>query len=185
MRIYKIFIILFFLCFNSVKANEYSLDKNFISLKDFLLLKFEIHLQQNLPRIFKGGGVMNVKYQKINYDLKIDKNDNILIMIDAIMDKQRYTSKRYFPKIRDCNQIRNKIYTNKYGYSLFSQKFNNLVDEDTLAEAINENILNISSISDNFKNEILKKTNIKIKIFHPKIEKNITCSGKLTDTTLG
>ena len=49
-------------------------------------------------------------------------------------------------------------------------------------EAINENILNISSISDNFKNEILKKTNINIKIFHPKIDKNITCSGKLTDT---
>ena len=68
---------------------------------------------------------------------------------------------------------------------IWLEKLNNLVDEDTLAEAINENILNISSISDNFKNEILKKTNIKIKIFHPKIEKNITCSGKLTDTTLG
>ena len=66
MRIYKIFIIIFFLQFNSIKADEYSLDKNYISLKDFLLLKFEIHLQQNLPSIFKGGGIMNVKYQKIN-----------------------------------------------------------------------------------------------------------------------
>ena len=185
MRIYKIFTIIFFLYFNNIKANEYSLDKNFISLKDFVILKFEIHLQQNLPRIFKGGGVMNVKYQKINYDLKIDKDDNILIMIDAFMDKKRYSSKRYFPKIKDCNQIRNKIYTNKYGYSLFSQKFNNLVNEETLAGAINENILNISSISDNFKNEILKKTIINIKIFHPKVDNNITCSGKLTDTSLG
>ena len=83
MRIYKIFTIIFFLYFNNIKANEYSLDKNFISLKDFVILKFEIHLQQNLPRIFKGGGVMNVKYQKINYDLKIDKDDNILILARA------------------------------------------------------------------------------------------------------
>tara|TARA_B100000575_G_C23129012_1_gene654539 strand:- start:994 stop:1557 length:564 start_codon:yes stop_codon:yes gene_type:complete len=184
MTVHKVILVSLLLFFNNLKANEYSLDKNFISLKDFILLKFEIHLQQNLYKIIKGGGVMNIKYQKIKTNLNIDKNDNILITIDAFMDKKRYTAKRYFPKLKDCNQIRNKIYTNKYGYSLFTQKLNNFVNEETLTNSINENILNISSLNDDFKKEILKKTNIKIKIFHPKNAKSINCSGKLIDAEL-
>ena len=184
MMIKKVSFFLFLIFFTNVEASKFSLDQNYISLKDFILLKYEMFIQQNLKNIFKGGGVMSVKYQKISYDVKIDKDDNILINIDAEMDKKRYTSKKYFPRSKDCNQIRNKIFTNKYGYSLFSQKLNNLVNENSLSESINEKILNISSLDDAFKSRILDKTKIKIKIFHPNIEKNISCSGKITNPVL-
>ena len=184
MKFKRILLVLFFVFFTKAEASKYSLEDNYISLKDFILLKYEMFIQQNLKNIFKAGGVMSVKYQKITYDVKIDKNDNILINIDAIMDKKRYTQKRYYPKLKDCNQVRNKIFTNKYGYSLFSQKFNNLVNEDSLAQSINEKILNISSLDNTFRNKILDQTIIKIKIFHPNIERNISCSGKITNPEL-
>ena len=177
-------LILFLILFTKVEASKYSLEQNYISLKDFILLKYEIFIQQNLKNILKGGGVMSVKYQKISYDVKINKNDKIMINIDAIMDKKRYSAKKYFPNLKDCNQIRNKIFTNQYGYSLFSQKFNNLISEDSLAQSINKNILNISSLNQEFKNKILEDTNIKINIFHPIIERNISCSGKIIKTEL-
>tara|TARA_B100000575_G_C23014890_1_gene584510 strand:+ start:475 stop:1032 length:558 start_codon:yes stop_codon:yes gene_type:complete len=184
MKFKKILLILLLFFFSNVEASKFSLEQNYISLKDFILLKYEMFIQQNVGRILKGGGVMNVKYQKISYDIKIDKSDNILISIDAVMDKKRYTAKRYFPKLKDCNQIRNKIFTNKYGYSLFSQKFNNLVNENSLSDSINKKILNISTLDDDFRGRILDKTNIAIKIFHPNIEKNISCSGKITNPEL-
>ena len=79
-----------------------------------------------------------VKYQDIIYDIKIKNDDVYNISINAIMDKERYRSKRYYPKLRDCNQVRNKIFMNKYGYSFLSQSFNNLVNEESLTNEINE-----------------------------------------------
>ena len=184
MNFKKVLLVLFLFSFTKAEASKYSLEQNYISLKDFILLKYEIFIQQNIGNILKGGGVMSIKYQKISYDIKIDNDDNILININAEMDKKRYKAKKYFPKIKDCNQIRNKIFTNKYGYSLFSQKFNNLVNEDSLSNSINDNILNISSIDDAFKKKILDQTNIKIKIFHPNVERNISCSGKIAKPEL-
>ena len=165
MKFKRILLVLFFFIFTKAEASKYSLDDNYISLKDFILLKYEMFIQQNLKNIFKAGGIMSVKYQKITYDVKIDKNDNILVNIEAIMDKKRYAQKRYYPKLKDCNQVRNKIFTNKYGYSLFSQKFNNLVNEDSLSQSINEKILNISSLDNTFRKKILDQTIIEIKIF--------------------
>ena len=100
------------------------------------------------------------------------------------MNKKRYSSKKYYPKLSDCNQIRNKIFINKYGYSPFKQSFNNLVNEEILINKINDNILNISILDDDLKSEILDKTKIKINVIHPKTERNISCSGKLIDTKL-
>ena len=100
------------------------------------------------------------------------------------MDKERYRSKRYFPKLRDCNQVRNKIFMNKYGYSFLTQNYNNLVNEDSLANAINNKILNISVLSDEMKVNLLKKTKIKINIVHPRSEKNLSCSGDLLASEL-
>ena len=184
MKIKKFILISFLIYFTNVKAENYSLGKNFIPLKDFILLKYEMYIQQNLVNLIKGGGILNVKYQKLTYEVKIDEKDDIFINIDAIMDIKRYTSKKYFPKLKDCNQIRNKIFTNKYGYSLFSQKFNNLVNEEKLSNEINRKILNISTLDNKFKKKILDKTNVKINIFHPKVERNISCIGKITDPEL-
>lgn len=100
------------------------------------------------------------------------------------MDKIRYKSKKYFPKVKDCNQLRNKIFTNKYGYSLFSQTLNNLVNENMISGSINEKILNITNLNDDTKKEMLEKTEVKISILHPNNEKSIICYGNITDVEL-
>ena len=100
------------------------------------------------------------------------------------MDKNRYKSKRYYPKLSDCNQIRNKIFVKKYGYSFFTQKLNNLVNEENISNIVNNEILNISSLNENLKDKILNNNNINIEVVHPKKEKNIICSGKLINPEL-
>jgi hypothetical protein len=175
-------IIIFF--FIKVNANEINLDNKFLPLKDFLILKFDLFFKENVSRVFAGGGLTNVSYQKIDYNIKIDENNKIDIVLDAVMDKERYKSKKYYPKIKDCNQIRNMILVNKKGYSFFKQEFNNLVNTENLSKSINESVLNISSLDDNLKGQILEKTLIKINIIHPKLNKNKSCGGKLIDSIL-
>ena len=182
---YKFLILFFFvLVFTKVKADSLSLQEKFIPLKDFIILKYELFFKENAKNVFQGGGVFGVAYQNIIYDIKINNNDSIDISINAIMDKKRYRSKRYYPKLRDCNQVRNKIFMNKYGYSFLSQNFNNLVNEESLSKEIKNKILNISSLNNEMKNYLLNKTNIKIKVLHPKQEKSLSCSGKLLATEL-
>ena len=176
--------IIILISFINVNAKTDSLDAKFIPLKDFILLKFDIFIQKNIANLAMGGGITAIKYQSINYDLNIDKKSNILISINAVMHKKRYTQRKYYPKLKDCNQVRNKIFVNKYGYSAFRQNFNNLVNEDILISKISDKVLNISSLNNDFKKEILDKTKIKINVIHPKVERNISCSGNLTDTEL-
>ena len=184
MKIKVFCLIIFLISFINVHAKTDSLDTKFIPLKDFIILKFDLFIQKNINNLVTGGGITAVSFQSINYDLKMDKKNNILISIDAVMNKKRYTQKKYYPKMRDCNQVRNKIFVNKYGHSPFKQNFNNLVNKDTLTNKINDNILNISSLNDDLKNKILGKTKIRINVFHPKAERNISCSGNLIDTEL-
>ncbi len=175
------FLLVFFFIFTYSKlfAKDLQLQKQFIPLKDFIILKYELFFKENTKNIFQGGGVFGVAYQNIYYDIKINNDDSIDISINAIMDKKRYSSKRYYPKLKDCNQVRNKIFMNKYGYSFLTQSFNNLVNEVNLSNEIKNKILNISSLDNEMKDYLLDKTNIKIKVLHPKEKRSLSCSGKL------
>ena len=51
----------------ALSATVKELEKNFISQKDFIVLKFDLFIQKNLNNIFKGGGITSVAYQKIDY----------------------------------------------------------------------------------------------------------------------
>ncbi len=179
-----IFLLVSFIKINYSKSSEIDLDKNFIPLKDFIVLKYELFLKDNVSDIFKGGGLTQVAYQEIKYNVKVDKENKIIIVIQGIMNKERYKSKKYYPKISDCNQIRNKIFVKKYGYSFFNQNLNYSVNEENLSSVINDKILNISSLNKELKDTILNNTIIKIKVVHPKSEKNISCSGKLISLEL-
>ena len=185
MKIKKLFLIYFLtlLTFSSF-AQSSNLNDKFLPLKDFLVLKFELFLKENVKNIFAGGGITHIAFQKINYNIIINDKDDILIKIDAIMDKKRYSSKRYYPKLKDCIQIRNKLIVNKFGYSFLKQNFNNLVNTETLSYTINEKILNISSLNNNIRKQVLENTEIKINLIHPKQERSLSCSGKLIDTEL-
>ena len=163
MKICKIaFMFSFFIL--SVNASEKDLKNKFLPLADFIVLKYDLFLQKNLKNLYKGGGVTGVAYQSLNYRININSNENILISLNATMDKKRYSSKKYYPKLKDCNQIRNKIFTNKYGYSLFSQKLIILLMMNYY-KTIDEKILNISSLSNDLKKKIIENTNININIF--------------------
>ena len=184
MKIKYFFFLVILIGFINAHANANLLSSKFIPLKDFIILKFDLFIQSNINNLVSGGGIVAVSYQSIKYSLNIDKMDNIFITVSAVMNEKRYSSKKYYPKLKDCIQIRNKIFINKYGYSPFKQSFNNLVNEEILIKKINDSILNISLLDDDLKNKILDKTKIKIDVIHPKNERSISCSGKLTDTEL-
>ena len=183
-NIIYILLFTFFLNVDYLKSKEISLDDKYIPLRDFIILKFDLFLKHNVSSIFQGGGMFSVAYQEIKYDVKITDENKIKISMKGIMDKSRYTSKRYYPKLSDCNQIRNKIFVKKYGYSFFTQKLNNLVNEENISNIVNNEILNISSLNENLKDKILNNTDINIEVVHPKTEKNIICSGKLISPEL-
>ena len=184
MKFKLILLILTLFKFTFLSSNELNLDKQFVSVKDFLILKFDLFFQNNSSNLFKGGGLTGISYQNLNYNIQISKENIIIIELDAIMNERRYTSKKYYPKLKDCNQVRNKIVENKYGYSFFSQNFNNLVNNETLSNSINEQVLNISSLNSKIKKQVLETTEIKINVIHPKQEYSLSCGGKLIDTVL-
>ena len=175
---------IFFLKIDYIKSQEIDLDEKYITLKDFIILKYDLFLKDNISEVFKGAGVFGVVYQEINYDVKIKDDNTISISIRGVMDKKRYKSKRYYPKLSDCNIIRNKIFTKKYGYSFFKQSLNYSVNEENISNTINNKILNISALDKKLKKNIIDNTFINIELIHPKTEKNIKCSGRIISTEL-
>ena len=119
--------------------------------------------------------------QYSNIGLRVDynsKDKKIFIDIYAIMDKVRYSKKKYTQKISDCNQVRNLIFFNKYGYKFFTQKRD---------PSLTESIMNEKFIEIFFRNLNLDKKEIEflvdsmfveVVIFHPITKKELSCSGK-------
>ena len=181
---FKSFFLVFLLISNSCFARSIGLEQKSISLRDFIILKAELFMNENIKNVFLGGGVFSVAYQNMRYKINIDENDKISIFVDAVMDKKRYRSKKYYPKLRDCSQVRNKIFMNKYGYSFLRQRFNNLVNEENLENALNQGIFNISSLDKDTKKRLIENMEININVIHPKSEKSLSCGGKITDSEL-
>ena len=131
-------------------------------------MKYEIFFLKNQSRVTssKRAGLM-VRYQSINYDVNIDSENNTIIKINAIMDKNRYLKKKkYKPKITDCNIIRNKIVANKFGYNPFTLKPNYSITEEILLEKIKNNIFNFQNLNEDQIETLISKSTIKINIIH-------------------
>ena len=179
----NVFLIFFIFFFTNLKADNLNLKKNYIPLKDFIILKFDLLFQKNLRNIYSSSGLM-VAYQNLEQEVKIGEKDNINIIINAYMSKKRYSAKKYFPKLSDCNQVRNKLYVNKFGYSFFMQKKNNNVNSANLFNSISEDILDISILDGETKKNILEKTKVKINVIHPESSKSLSCGGNILDPEL-
>ena len=179
---FSIFLILFLI--SNTKANNL---KNINpSIKDLIFMKYEIFFLKNQPRVMssKRAGLM-VRYQSINYDIKIDKENNTIITINAIMNKNRYLKKKkYKPKISDCNIIRNKIVADKFGYNPFTLKPNYSITEEILFDNIKNNIFNFQNLKQDQIATLINKSSIKINIIHPISKFNKSCSGNLSDAQL-
>ena len=100
MKIFKIALMFSFFIL-SVIASEKDLKNKFLPLRDFIVLKYDLFLQKNLKNLYKGGGFTGVAYQSLNYRINMNSNESIFITLNATMDKKRYSSKKYYPKLKD------------------------------------------------------------------------------------
>jgi|TARA_B100002051_G_scaffold256446_1_gene272967 hypothetical protein len=183
-KIFLYHIFLFFLLITNTNASNFSNISP--TIKDLILMKYEIFFLKNQERVINSRKVgLMVKYQSLNYELKIDKDNNTSIRVNAVMDKNRYLKKKkYKPKITDCNILRNKIVTNKYGYNPLTLKFNYSITEDVLFEYIKNNIFNLQNLKEDQITSLIDKTSIIINIIHPISKFSLSCSGKFSDAQL-
>ena len=100
------------------------------------------------------------------------------------MDRYRYKKKKYFPKLVDCNIIRNRIFYNKIGYTGFTRKKNYSLSEEGMREILKIAIYNLENFDETTKDFLIEKTQIQVKVIHPIKIKNVSCSGNLTDIEL-
>ena len=186
-KISRIIIFIIFFTFSSSVRSEIKLLDIKVSAVDLILLKYEIFLTKNFNRLYKGGGIPQtmIIYQYIDSTVKYNEENGFSVNINAYMDKVRYTKKKkYSPKISDCNAIRNKIFLNKVGYNLLTQKKNNFVSESELTSTISSRILNLSGLSVKDKERIINDTQIEIEIIHPNKFHSIKCRGRINQIEL-
>ena len=152
-----------------------------ISYLDFILLKIEQKLTQRHGLLGRQAMPMRVQYQSIGSNVEFEEKDSkIVITIVGVMDKSRYSQKKYIPKISDCNVLRNVLLYGKYGYSLIFQKRNKYLTNADMEDIFMERFLNNLSLSENEKNDILKNTIAKVTIIDLVRGNDISCSGKIT-----
>ena len=186
-KISRIIIFIIFFTFSSSVKSEIKLLDIKVSAVDLILLKYEIFLTKNFNRLYKGGGIPQtmIIYQYIDSTVKYNEENGFSVNINAYMDKVRYTKKKkYSPKLSDCNAIRNKIFLNKVGYNLLTQKKNNFVSESKLTSTIFSRILNLSGLSVKDKERIINDTQIEIEIIHPNKFHSIKCRGRINQVEL-
>ena len=179
-------VIIFFTISSSVKSEINLLDRK-VSAVDLILLKYEIFLTKNFNRLYNVGGIPQsmILYQYVDSTVKYTEENGFFVNIYAYMDRVRYTKKKkYSPKISDCNAVRNKIFLNKIGYNLITQKKNNFVSESELTEIIASRILSLSGISIEDKEILINDTQIEIEIIHPNKFNSIKCKGRINQVEL-
>ena len=186
MAICKLIAVLIFTSFFYSFSNaQVSLNSTNLTTKDIILIKYEIFFMKNKNRIVKNSLYKTmIHYQHLSYSVIIDDQDNIKINLNAFMDRSRYKLKKYYPKISDCNIVRNKLITNKHGYSVMNTKNNFMVSEKLIYETIKNNIYNLEKFDEKNIKDSINRTKILINIIHPNKANNISCSGKITQVEL-
>jgi len=155
------------------------------SYLDFILLKIESRLIQRHVLLSSQPIVLRVQYQNIGTQVDFIENESkIVITIMGVMDKKRYSEKKYKPKLADCNVLRNLLLFGKYGYSLLFQKRNRHLTQADMEEIFMSRFLNNLSLSNEEKNDILNNTIVKAQILDPIHGNDFHCSGKVNDDEL-
>ena len=189
MEICKFFffnIFVYCLLISSIFAEEKNIFDNIkLTPKDIILLKFQTFMNKRVTNASDSTPILTmIVYQNIFYEVEINKNNDINIYLTGIMDKKRYKKKKYYPKISDCNVLRNRIFLNVTGYSFFLKKKNYKISEEDFIDVMSKNILNFETIDEKTLKNIMDKTYIYIKIIHPKSKHNFSCNGKMIEQYL-
>ena len=161
--------------FDNLKKNKKT------SYLDFILLKIEQRLIQRHVLLGRQIMALRVQYQSIGSQLDFSEKDSkIIISIVGVMDKARYSNKKYIPKVSDCNVLRNILLYGKYGYNIF-QKRNNLLTNADMEEIFLSRFLHNLSISDEEKRHILNNTLARVQVIDPVRGNDVFCVGKIAE----
>ena len=151
------------------------------SYLDFILLKIEQRLIQRHGLLGPQPIAMRIQYQSVWSQVDFfDKESKIVISIAGVMDKKRYSEKKYKPKLSDCNILRNILLFGKYGYNMIFQKRNKYLTNNDMEDIFLSRFLNNLSLSENEKNFILNNTFAKVEIIDPVRGNDIFCTGKVS-----
>tara|TARA_B100000029_G_C17514313_1_gene937469 strand:+ start:184 stop:774 length:591 start_codon:yes stop_codon:yes gene_type:complete len=185
-KLFYIFFFIFFLTnFSFADLTIKNLEDKKVSYLDFFLLKFENTLIKRSQILRRQFFASRVQYSNIAVQVDYDKkNEEILIIIYAIMDEQRYSKKNYKQKKRDCNQIRNLIFYQKHGYKFFTQKRDPSLSVGVMEDVFREVFYRNLSFNNEEKDFLTSKMLINVTIFHPIKKTELTCAGKVNDYEL-
>mgnify|MGYP001429243797 FL=1 len=116
--------------------------------------------------------------------ISINEKKAIITEIYAIMNKMRYSKKKYIQKISDCNQVRNLMFYRKSGYKFFSQKRDPSLSQDIMEDIFEEVFLNNLSLSEKEIDFLSNNMFVKVTIYHPVNKEELICSGKINQYEL-
>ena len=152
---------------------------------DFFLLKFETTLIKRSQILRKQIFASRVQYSNINILVDYDKKkEQIFVNLYAVMDRDRYSKKRYEQKISDCNQVRNLIFYQKHGYKFLTQKRDPLLSQGVMEDIFKDVFFSNISFDKDEIDFLLSKMFVNVTIFHPIKKIELTCSGKVNDYEL-
>ena len=164
--------------FSSIKEKK-------ISYIDFLLLKFENKLINRRQILMNQMFATRVQYSSVGVGVEYDeKEEEIIINIVAVMDKNRYRKKKYEQKISDCNIVRNLIFYNKTGYKFFTQKRNSILTTSRMKTVFKEVFFKNLSINQKEIDFLINNMFVKVKVIHPINKTELMCSGQVNDSEL-
>ncbi len=168
--------------------NNYVAEANFDILKkekktsylDFVLLKIENRLIQRHNLLGPQYIAVRIQYQDIGSEVNFDEEKSkIIISITGVMDKRRYTKKKYKPKISDCNILRNILFYVKHGYTTITQKRNKYLRHDDMKDIFVSRFLNNLSLNETEKEYIVNNTLVSVLIIDPVRGNDISCFGNV------
>ena len=152
------------------------------SYLDFILLKIESRLIQRHRLLGAQPMAMRIQYQSVGSQVDfLEEDSKISISIMGIMDKKRYSQKKYKPKLSDCNILRNILLYGRYGYNLLFQKRNKYLTNTDMEELFISKFLNNLSLSEKEENHITNNTLARVQIIDPVKGNDIFCTGKIAE----
>ena len=178
-------LIFLFIFTTSIYSQKIDLSKINISVRDYILLKYDLFFLKNKYRLATNQTLRTmIDYQSMSFNLTIDDQNVFKLKIVAVMNRSRYQKKRYYPKNIDCNIVRNKLFLDKYGYTFWKRKRSYAFDEEDIQNVLINTIYRSENLSEKIMKELIDQTMIEIDIIHPRIDKSIKCSGKITQVIL-
>jgi len=150
------------------------------SYLDFVLTKIESRLVQRHNLLGTQMMPVRIQFQKVGSQVDFfEKESKIIISISGVMDKSRYSKKKYKPKLTDCNILRNILLYGKQGYHLILKKRNKFLTDAVMKDIFINRFLNNLTLSDEEKIYITENTFARVKIIDPVRGNNVFCSGNI------